>query len=51
LKWNFKVLAVQISFESIMEVEWVLAQERNMKISANKMELLHLVGLYVQSKV
>jgi hypothetical protein len=28
-----------------------LAQERNMRTSANKMELLHLVGLCVQSKV
>jgi hypothetical protein len=34
-----------------MEVEWVLAQERNMRTSANKMELLHLVGLYVQNKI
>jgi hypothetical protein len=34
-----------------MDVEWVLAQERNMRTSTNKMELLHLVGLYVQSKV
>jgi hypothetical protein len=25
LEWNLTVLAVQISFESIMEVEWVLA--------------------------
>jgi hypothetical protein len=34
-----------------MEVECVLAQEKNMRTSANKMKLLHLVGLYVQSKV
>jgi hypothetical protein len=51
LEWNLEVLAVHISFGSIIELKCFLAQERNMRTSANKMELLHLIGLCVQSKV
>jgi hypothetical protein len=51
LEWNLEVLVVQISFGNIMELECFLAQERNMRTSANKMELLHLIDLYVQIKV
>jgi hypothetical protein len=51
---------IRIEFESISSADifWKyyggrmgFSTRKNMRTSANKMELLHLIGLYVQSKV